>query len=199
MVKVDKLFLKLHRLGVGLMTSAKTTVFVLVLAAMVLGCTRGKPGPAKPARQEWPQKCEMCGAEWRVTPDDPNEAVPPTVEWCFHDGSYCDVGLDMMIDAGKNGKTSERERQWLNHCLACKGCRCAAFDPDEWRKIIDAIKKIKRANGFEAMPTADLQRLADRQEEVAIGLTPIAVEQSKRQDAKAAKEELSRRSKVGGP
>ena len=118
---------------------------VLPFIALFIGCVSvddAKPEP-EPQRKEWPQTCEMCGVEWLVTPNDPSEAVPPTVEWCFHDGVYCEVGLEIMIESQKNGETDELNRRWLNHCLTCRGCRCAAFDPDDWRKVTDAIKAIR--------------------------------------------------------
>lgn len=166
--------------------------YIIVIITMALGCE--SVGPVdKPVRREWPQKCEMCGASWLVTPSKLGETVPPTVEWCFNDGSYCDIGLDMIIDAGKNGETPEGKRKWLNHCIGCKGCRCAAFDPDEWRKVTDAIKKVRQRSRFEAMTDEELESLAGRQAVEAIGLSPIAIELSKRKDAQSAKEELSRR------
>jgi hypothetical protein len=114
---------------------------VLPFIVLFIGCGKVEP---MPQRKEWPQKCEMCGAEWIVMPvDNPNETVPPTVEWCFHDGSYCADGFAMIVEQGKTVESSELERRWLNHCLSCKGCRCAAFKPDEWRKITDAIKKVR--------------------------------------------------------
>ena len=87
----------------------------------------------------------MCGSKWLVTPLDPNCEVPPTVDWCFHDGSYCEVGFGMILDASKNGETPERMRQWLNHCLECQGCRCAAFSPEEWTEITDGIAEVREA------------------------------------------------------
>ena len=120
---------------------------VLPFIALFIGCglvDDAKPEP-KPQRKEWPQTCEMCGAEWLVTPNNATETVPPTVEWCFYDGQYCETGFTMIVEQQKNGQSDNLERRWLNHCLACKGCRCAAFNPDEWRKITDAIKKV-RAN-----------------------------------------------------
>lgn len=125
----------------------KRRYVVLPLIALFIGCVpldNVKPEP-KPQRKEWPQTCEMCGAKWLVTPNDPGETVPPTVEWCFHDGQYCEIGFAMIVEQQKNGQSDNLERRWLNHCLSCKGCRCAAFDPDEWRKIADEIKKV-RAN-----------------------------------------------------
>lgn len=111
------------------------------LVAMALGCTSVSQ-VAKPERREWPQKCEMCGSTWLVTPDDPRKKVPPTVEWCFKDGSYCEVGLQMIIDQ-TSGDISVKEQQWVDHCLTCSGCRCASFDPDEWKIAIDVMSPRK--------------------------------------------------------
>lgn len=169
-------------------------VTALVLSSIIWGC-ESKVTDHKAVRREWPQKCDMCGATYTVTPvRNPDEKIPPTVAWCFNDGAYCDVGLGMMIDAHKNGETPERERQWLNHCLACKGCRCAAFDPDEWRKVTDVIKSVR---SFETKSEAELQKLADHQESEVIGLAGVADETSKRKDAEAAKKELKRRKQSG--
>ena len=49
----------------------------------------------------------------------------------------------MIVEQHEKGESNELERRWLNHCLSCKGCRCAAFEPDEWQKITDTIKKIR--------------------------------------------------------
>jgi hypothetical protein len=120
-------------------------VFVL-LCTLLLGCN--KPPEEKPSnqRKEWPQKCEMCGAKWLVTPvERPDEAVPPTVEWCFYDGSYCEVGFQLILKANHVLASELRsvEREFLNHCLSCRGCRRAVFSPQEWREFTDAIKSIQ--------------------------------------------------------
>ena len=119
----------------------KRHYLVLPFISLFGGCLSETPEPSK----EWPQTCEMCGAEWLVTPNDPSEQVPPTIEWCFHDGDFCQVGFAMIQEQATDGQPDELERRFLNHCLSCQGCRCAAFDPDEWRKITDAIKRV-RAN-----------------------------------------------------
>ncbi len=114
---------------------------VLSFIAVLIGC--GATDETKPESQtkEWSQKCDMCGTQWVVTPvGNPDEVVPPTVEWCFRDGVYCEEGFAMIMDQHKKGGSQELERRWLNHCLSCKGCRCAAFEPDEWRKITDSIE-----------------------------------------------------------
>jgi len=119
---------------------------VLPFIVLFIGCGTvddAKPEP-KPQRTEWSQKCDMCGAQWWITPvENPDEVVPPTVEWCFHDGAYCEDGFAMIMEQHGKGESQELKRRWLNHCLACKGCRCAAFDPDEWRKVTDAIEKVR--------------------------------------------------------
>lgn len=119
------------------MVTVKRRHGVLPVFALIIGCMPdgdARPGQ-KPQRKEWPQVCEMCGTEWMVIPNDPDEAVPPTVEWCFHDGQYCEVGFAMMIEKAKDGESADLERRLINHCLTCKGCRCAAFSPEEWRKV----------------------------------------------------------------
>lgn len=83
----------------------------------------------------------MCGSEWVITPSDPNKEVPPTVRWCFNDGAYCGEGLTMIIEAANGGQSAENNREFLTHCLECRGCRCAAFDPDDWDRLILELKK----------------------------------------------------------
>lgn len=99
-----------------------------------------KVAPEKSPLVEWPQTCDMCGSEWLVTPyKNPDERMPPTVEWCFNDGAYCEEGLELIINSeGTSG--DESERLFLNHCLTCQGCRRAAFSPKRWHAIIDGIK-----------------------------------------------------------
>jgi hypothetical protein len=130
------------------LTMKKILCGMLSFVALFIGCLSvddAKPKP-RPQRKEWPQKCEMCGAEWLVVPvENPDEVIPPTVEWCFNDGHYCEVGFQLILK--KNhvlvAELNDIERQFLNHCLSCQGCRCAAFKPHEWRKITDAIKKVR--------------------------------------------------------
>ena len=175
------------------MTLKKTALLLTLIGLIVSGCKTEKPSSETKEYREYLQVCEMCGAEWAVTQYKGGTPFPASVEWCFYDGGFCVEGLDLMIEvAGEEGETSEKKRLWLKHCIGCKGCRCAAFDPEDWRKVTNAMRKVSK---FEAMPDADLQETANRQEEAAIGLVPIAVEQSKRQDAKSAREELNRRSK----
>ena len=128
------------------LTMSKKRCGVLPFIVLFIGCGTvddAKPEP-RPKRKEWSQKCDMCGAQWWITPvENPDEVVPPTVEWCFHDGAYCKDGFAMIMEQHEKGESPELERRWLNHCLSCKGCRYAAFEPDEWRKITDAIKKVR--------------------------------------------------------
>lgn len=52
---------------------------IIILAVLALGCS-----PAdKPRQRDWPQTCLMCGATVR----NPDEKIPPTVEWCFNDSA----------------------------------------------------------------------------------------------------------------
>jgi len=88
------------------------------------------------------QTCEMCGSEWEVYPRDPNRPVPSTVEWCFNDGSYCEEGFKMIIESMEHGETPEQNVQWINHCMRCKGCRCAAFSPERWKELMEALERI---------------------------------------------------------
>jgi len=120
------------------------TIQIIAVILLFTGCQKtDPPKPTAPERREYPQTCEMCGAKWLVTPNNPNDTVSPTIEWCFHDGHYCEIGFAMILDAEKNGQTNEKNRQWLNHCLTCQGCRCAAYDPAEWKKITGIIKELR--------------------------------------------------------
>lgn len=73
----------------------------------------------------------MCGSEFIVEPTEPGKRIPSTVEWCFFDGVYCDEGVRLAI----NAQDATVMAQLVEHCRKCKGCRCAAFSPKEWRKI----------------------------------------------------------------
>ncbi len=68
------------------MLKALQAVFGVVL---FVGCLSVE----KPQAKDWPQRCELCGSQWLVTPHDPSDRVEPTVEWCFNDGAYCEEGL----------------------------------------------------------------------------------------------------------
>lgn len=126
----------------------KYLTYTLLGIATIIGCSSADDVKTDTVvvvhRKQWPQKCEMCGAEWIVVPNDPSEPVPPTVEWCFNDGSYCEEGFEIILDQLKNGRSEELDRRWLNHCLKCKSCRCAAFTPEKWHKITDAIKAMRQ-------------------------------------------------------
>lgn len=101
-----------------------------------------KPEPKQPSSYE--QVCKECGTVWIVTPTRPGQGKKPVVEWCFNDGEYCEEGFSLLLDSTKNGKSSEVEVEFLNHCMTCKGCRFAAFQPEDWKKVTDAIKKIRK-------------------------------------------------------
>ena len=118
----------------------------ILIVALCVGCTSVEQAPEKPKPREWPQTCEMCGATLTVTPvRNPDEKIPPTVEWCFNDGAYCDEGLGLMLKANHVmlDDLLATKREFLKHCMKCKGCRCASFDPDDWKKITDGIIAIR--------------------------------------------------------
>ena len=122
---------------------AGTALFVSYLFAISAKSIGDDTHNEKDSQQKnYRQACDMCGSEWIVTPSDRNEKLPATVEWCFNDGGYCEVGFEMILDAENEGETKDRERRWLNHCMVCSGCRCAAFSPEEWRKITEAIESL---------------------------------------------------------
>lgn len=117
-------------------------VRLVALIVLLVGCTSYKP-EAKPPR-EYPQKCEMCGSEWMITPvRNPDEVIPPTVEWCFNDGRYCSFGLDMVIEANADGDSDDLNKRFIRHCLECQGCRCASYSPSEWRHILKVLNEGK--------------------------------------------------------
>lgn len=124
-------------------------IVVFACVALLFACSGGavRPKPSVAGVKEWPQRCEMCGAEWLVVPVASTDEVPPTVEWCYLDGMYCDVGIGIVAEEAKHGKTRELEKRFLSHCLECKGCRYSAFEPDEWHAIMVAIKNIGAKDG----------------------------------------------------
>lgn len=104
----------------------------LLPVAILAGCTKTN---SQPEPKDHRQECQMCGAIWFITPDDPSEVIPPTVEWCFHDGTYCQVGLKLLIEQQRNDETQEPSERMIEHCRECQGCRCATFTPSEWAEI----------------------------------------------------------------
>lgn len=115
--------------------------------AAIYGCSMKEVAEPSQTQKEWPQTCEMCGSEWLVSHvDSSSEPVPATVEWCFNDGQYCETGLEMIIAVSKHGKSDLSEQQWLEHCVKCSGCRCAAFSPKKWKEVTATSESV-RAKG----------------------------------------------------
>jgi hypothetical protein len=83
---------------------------------------------AKPAWNEVPQVCENCGREWLVTSLD-GSPVPPTIEWCFHCGFYCEEGIGLAV----RSTDAATHAELVNHCRTCVDCRRAAFTPEQWK------------------------------------------------------------------
>lgn len=108
--------------------------WILAMLSVLCGCQQAIE--VKPIRKQWDQACEKCGRQFTVERLDGGE-VPPTTEWCFFDGSYCEEGLAMVIDVVENGESPERTKAFIDHCRQCFGCRAAAYDPDEWHAIED--------------------------------------------------------------
>ena len=75
------------------------------------------------------QTCERCGTIFDVLALDGQE-IPPTIEWCFHDGGYCEAGLAMLTQS--EGQNSS---EFIDHCYKCDGCRMAAFTPKQWNEL----------------------------------------------------------------
>ncbi len=105
-------------------------LYALLLCIVLFGCS-----PKVDKRIEHLQTCEMCGSEWLVSSADQN--VPSTVEWCFNDGQYCREGLDIITKSLEDGVD---DKIWINHCLKCRGCRYASFNPDQWHKLMDSLE-----------------------------------------------------------
>lgn len=122
-------------------------LWVALIFGVCVACAINCTGVPTPTSGECLQTCDMCGSEWLVTPKDPTKKVPPTVEWCFNDGQYCLDGLAMIIDSQK-GLTDDLELKFLNHCIECPGCRCAAFTPEKWHMVIDWINAERRKKGI---------------------------------------------------
>jgi len=104
-----------------------------------------------PPQQKWQtQTCKMCGAVWSILPSDPSEKIPLTIEWCLKDGAYCEEGWEIIRERYKNGLSEDLDRRWINHWLKCKGCRCAAFTPEEWHGLLDKLKQVRIREAAEA-------------------------------------------------
>jgi hypothetical protein len=117
---------------------------ILLLALLFPSCTA--PSPSKPPFPEILQTCQMCGAEWLITPYNSNTVISPTIEWCYFDGNYCETGFDIIKEAIKNNEELDDNCAWINHCLQCPGCRMVHFNPTEWSQIITTIKTIRHSN-----------------------------------------------------
>jgi|694.fasta_scaffold26353_5 hypothetical protein len=92
----------------------KHTIFILI--ATLMGCNSSHFVSI--------QTCQMCGAQFEV---QSNEKQPSTIEWCFYDGAYCDIGLDTMFNSDQEA--------FIKHCENCVGCRCAAYTPESWKAL----------------------------------------------------------------
>ena len=110
----------------------------LILAAIFFGEVKVNV-EERPKGRAYEQVCKTCGTVWIVTPKEGAEENP-VVEWCFNDGEFCEEGFEMIT---RDGENTGAELEFLNHCLKCKGCRQAAFQPEDWKKITDGIKKIR--------------------------------------------------------
>lgn len=115
--------------------------FSLILSLLLMvGCDE-PAGPVElndgSGRKSWPVTCEMCGHGWQVIPNNPEEVVPPTIEWCFDDGGYCQNGVDLLIEAtDSHSDKSPEAKAFFSHCKICVGCKCAAFTPDRWAAFL---------------------------------------------------------------
>lgn len=83
---------------------------------------------SKPYWNEHPQRCEICGSEWLVTSLD-GSPVPPTTEWCFYCGFYCEEGIGLVVRT----QDSATHAELVTHCRECIDCRRAAFTPEQWK------------------------------------------------------------------
>ncbi len=114
---------------------------LLLLVILLTSCKA--PSTLKPLRPEILQTCQTCNTKWLVTPINPNTVIPPTIEWCYLDGNYCEIGFEMIKEAIRNNEDLDNNHNWLNHCLKCSNCRMAYFSPKEWKEVIDNIKEIR--------------------------------------------------------
>lgn len=110
---------------------------ILLLAMLLMGC-----GTEKPEHPDnfttFIQTCEECGEKWEVLSKSP---VPPTVEWCFYDGNYCQEGIKIMAEVIRNEipeVEKKLEIKFIEHCKTCKGCKFATFTPKSWKEAIDS-------------------------------------------------------------
>lgn len=174
----------------------------IILAALVVfsGCKSSNPPAPAPYEHsssedgkvwtEQDQVCSMCGVRWKVTTLD-GSRVEPTVAWCYHDGEYCEEGFDMLLEAARQKSASPvQERAFLDHCLGCKGCRCAAFNPGEWRAIMDTLEAVNRQD---KLTDAELKEMAAHESQAGFGLSFYYAELRRRNNAQWASAELARR------
>lgn len=117
-------------------------VLLLVTVAAVLSARR----PAHVHQEEptvtpksYIQVCQTCGEEWEVTPLRPDQEVRPTVEWCLHDGAFCEQGFNLYVRSEGN----LIDRDFLNHSLQCRGCRYAAYSPEKWNYIMSKLNEVR--------------------------------------------------------
>lgn len=111
-------------------------VRMLLLSLLLIGCTRIDNRPAQKGMQWFPQTCLKCGSEFDVSPVDPKSEVSRTVEWCFNDGAYCDAGLVLLQDIMSEHPIDGADIRFVEHCKACEGCKCAAYEPEEWHTLM---------------------------------------------------------------
>lgn len=107
--------------------------FVMIATSIIVDIKKESNEP-----KWYPQRCEMCGAEYDVMPVHGGE-VPPTVKWCFRDGAYCEKGIDFIVKNGE-GEDESLNKEFVEHCFECVGCRCAAFKPQQWEKIKKGVE-----------------------------------------------------------
>lgn len=110
---------------------------LLVVAMLLIGCSKIDNRPSQKGMQWFPQTCLKCGSTFDVCPVDPAKAVPRTVEWCFNDGAYCETGLELLQPHLIGEESSDSNNRFIDHCKTCDGCKCAAFEPEDWRRLIN--------------------------------------------------------------
>lgn len=131
------------RLNVQFLRQDAAVVRMLLLTLLLIGCSKIDNRPAKKDTVWYPQTCLKCGSKFDVCPTDPKRKVNPTVEWCFNDGTYCEDGFLLLQDILSKNPLDSAEVRFIAHCRVCDGCKCAAYEPDEWHALIESLDAVE--------------------------------------------------------
>lgn len=131
------------RLGVLFFRLDAAVVRMLLLSLLLIGCSKIDNRPSRKGMQWFPQTCLKCGSTFDVCPTDPKRKVSPTVEWCFNDGTYCEDGVILLQDIISEHPVDGADVRFIAHCRVCDGCKCAAYEPDEWHALIKSLDAVE--------------------------------------------------------